>query len=68
MEEVLVPEKISQPLPLGRPVIWIMLQGQAKIGPTSLTRGETILLPATMNDPLLTTSTQCRWLEVRFPQ
>jgi mannose-6-phosphate isomerase len=68
MEEVLVPEKISQPLPLGRPVIWIMLQGHANIGPTSLTRGETVLLPAAMNDPVLTTSTQCRWLEVRIPQ
>jgi mannose-6-phosphate isomerase len=68
MEEVLVPEGISQSLPLGRPAIWIMLHGHAKIGPTTLTRGQTVLLPAAMTDPLLTTATQCRWLEVRFPQ
>ena len=34
---------------------------------TKLTAGETVLLPAKMNKPILKTLTDCVWLEVTFP-
>ncbi len=59
-------------LPSGEPVIWIQLEGQAVInaadaGPTAFTRGETLLLPAAMQQARMKAVTDCAWLEARIP-
>ena len=36
--------------------------------PTRFNRGETVLLPAAMKNPVIKTLTDCVWLEVTFPQ
>jgi mannose-6-phosphate isomerase len=64
---------VEQPLRYDRPAVWMMLDGRAQLNvadlpePVTLTRGETILLPAKMNQPVLKTLTDCAWLEVRLP-
>ena len=51
----------------------MMLQGQAAIrveginDPITLSRGETVLLPARMKNPVIKTLGDCVWLEVTFP-
>ena len=60
-------------MPYDQPVVWMMLEGRAEVRvegikePTTLTRGETVLLPARMRKPTLKTLTDCVWLEVTFP-
>jgi hypothetical protein len=34
---------------------------------TTFTRGDTVLLPAEMSNPVIKTKTDCIWLEVTFP-
>ncbi|HWE03914.1 MAG TPA: type I phosphomannose isomerase catalytic subunit [Tepidisphaeraceae bacterium] len=73
IERVRCSEGIEEPLAPTEPAIWIMLQGDAQIKldgikqPVTLTRGETLLLPAAMKKPVLKTSSECLWLEVTFP-
>jgi hypothetical protein len=51
----------------------VMLQGEAEVRtkgarePTHFKAGETVLLPAAMNQPVIKTLTDCVWLEVTFP-
>jgi hypothetical protein len=35
--------------------------------PVRVTRGETVLLPAQMQDAMIRTLSDCVWLEVTFP-
>jgi hypothetical protein len=35
--------------------------------PTTLTRGDTVLLPAATKNPVLKTLSDCAWLEVTIP-
>jgi len=71
LEDVRLPAGIDEPIEYGRPVIWIVLEGEAEIITdelvVSLKRGDTALLPAAMKNPILKTSTLCHWLEVSFP-
>jgi mannose-6-phosphate isomerase len=73
LEDVRLPAGIDEPLEYVRPVIWIVLDGRAEIRtddfsePTRLDRGETLLLPPAMRNPILKTQTACHWLEVSFP-
>ncbi len=73
MEKVRMTEGIEEPVPYDEPVVWIMLEGSAEVRvdgiaePTRFTRGETVLLPAAMNNPIIKTLSDCVWLEVTFP-
>ena len=76
LEKVRFTEGVEEPVPYDEPVVWIMLEGTAEIRvngvaglsePTKFTRGETILLPAAMKDPVIKTLSDCVWLEVTFP-
>lgn len=73
IEKVRFSEGVEEPVPYDQPVIWMMLDGEALVRvddvkePTHLRRGETILLPARMKNPLIKTLKDCIWLEVTFP-
>lgn len=73
LEKVRFTEGVEEPVPYDEPVVWVMLEGEAqiKVGgisePTRFTRGETLLLPAAMKNPVIKTLTDCVWLEVTFP-
>ena len=60
-------------MPYDEPVVWIMLEGSAEIRvsgvgePTRFKAGETILLPAAMEKPVIKTLSDCSWIEVTFP-
>jgi mannose-6-phosphate isomerase len=73
LEKVRFTEGVEEPVPYDEPVVWIMLQGEAEVRvdkmkePTRFTRGDTVLLPAEMSNPVIKTKTDCIWLEVTFP-
>jgi mannose-6-phosphate isomerase len=73
MEKVRFIEGVEQPVPYDQPVVWIMLEGQAQVKadgysePTTIKKGQTVLLPASMKNPMLKTLSDCVWLEVTFP-
>jgi len=64
---------VEEPVPYDEPVIWMMLEGEASVRvdgmrePTTFRRGETVLLPARMKNPVIKTGKDCVWLEVTFP-
>ena len=63
----------SNTIDYSEPVVLIMLEGEAEVSvsdfgePTRFKKGETILLPASMKDPVLSTLINSVWLEVSFP-
>jgi mannose-6-phosphate isomerase len=73
IEKVRFSEGVEQPVPFKEPVVWILLEGSAQIKvdgqaePTKMKKGETVLLPAAMKNPVLKTMSDCAWLEVTFP-
>ena len=73
MEKVRFSEGVEQAVPYKEPVVWIMLEGSAQVKaegfpePTRIKKGDTVLLPAVMKNPVLKTSSDCVWLEVTFP-
>jgi len=73
IEKVRFTEGVEERIPYDQPVVWMMLEGQAQIkvddqkDPTPIAKGETVLLPAKMKNPILKTVTDCVWLEVTFP-
>jgi len=73
LEKVRFTEGVEEPVPYDQPVVWMMLEGQAQVKvdglrePVTIGKGETVLLPARMKNPLIKTSTDCAWLEVTFP-
>jgi mannose-6-phosphate isomerase len=73
LEKVRMRGGVDEPLPYDRPVVWTMLEGEAHVSvqgmpePVAITRGETLLLPARMNQPAVKTLADCTWLEVSFP-
>ncbi|HEX8524409.1 MAG TPA: type I phosphomannose isomerase catalytic subunit [Tepidisphaeraceae bacterium] len=73
IEKVRFTEGVEEPVPYDQPVVWIMLQGEAQVKvknvpePVHFKRGETVLLPARMEDPIIKTLADCVWLEVTFP-
>lgn len=72
MEKVRFAEGVEEAVPYDQPTVWIVLEGSGQISvsgisePTRFAAGETILLPAAMNKPLLKTKADCVWLEVTF--
>jgi mannose-6-phosphate isomerase len=73
LEKVRMTEGVEEPVPYDEPVVWIMLEGEARVRvdgikePTSFKRGDTVLLPAAMKNPIIKTINDCVWLEVTFP-
>lgn len=73
LEKVRFSEGVQEPVPYDQPVVWIMLQGQAQISvkdldqPVDLAKGDTVLLPAAMSQPMLRTLSDCVWLEATIP-
>jgi mannose-6-phosphate isomerase len=66
------PAAFEERLQPGEPTIWMWLSGQARLegpdGPTDLGPGETVLLPANLQDTALRVVGAAQWLEVTFPQ
>ena len=72
LEKVRFSEGVEQPVPYHDPVVWMMLEGRAEVRvagqpPVAVTRGDTVLLPAVLANPVVKTLTDCVWLEVTFP-
>ncbi len=73
LEKVRMSEGVTQGVPYRDPVVWMMLEGQAEVKvdghaqPTAVRKGDTLLLPAGLTNPVLTTKSDCVWLEVTFP-
>ena len=73
LEKVRMTEGVEEPVPYDEPVVWIMLEGEASVRvdgikePTRFKRGDTVLLPASMKNPVIKTISDCVWLEVTFP-
>ncbi|HEY7088060.1 MAG TPA: type I phosphomannose isomerase catalytic subunit [Tepidisphaeraceae bacterium] len=73
LEKVRMTEGVEEPVPYDEPVVWMMLEGNAQVRvkgmnePTTIAKGETVLLPAKMDDPVIKTTQDCVWLEVTFP-
>jgi ethanolamine utilization protein EutQ (cupin superfamily) len=73
MDEVRFAGKTQRGIPTGRPVIWMVLEGQLSVKVNNLPtaekfrKGDTVLLPAAMSNPVLSTEGACRWLEIKFP-
>jgi mannose-6-phosphate isomerase len=73
LEKVRFVEGVQEKVPYDQPVVWMMLEGEAEVRvdgvaePVRLRKGETVLLPARMKNPVIKTSTDCAWLEVTFP-
>jgi mannose-6-phosphate isomerase len=73
MEKVRFREGVEEAVPYDQPVVWMMLSGEAEIrvkdvpGPTRMTKGDTVLVPAKMNEPIIKTLSDCVWLETTFP-
>jgi mannose-6-phosphate isomerase len=73
LEKVRFSEGVQQAVPYNEPVVWIMLEGNASVKvdgltePTVARKGDTVLLPAGMKNAVMTTLSDCVWLEVTFP-
>jgi mannose-6-phosphate isomerase len=73
LEKVRFIEGVEEAVPYDEPVVWMMLEGQAEVRvegmkePTKFSRGDSVLLPAKMNKPMIRTLSDCVWLEVTFP-
>jgi mannose-6-phosphate isomerase len=73
LEKVRMTEGVEEAVPYDQPVVWIVLEGSAEVRvkgarePTRFGRGDTVLLPAAMREPVIKTLSDCVWLEVTFP-
>jgi hypothetical protein len=73
LEKIRMTEGVEEPVPYDQPVVWMMLEGESQVcvknlpDPTIINRGDTVLLPASMNQPVIKTMKDCVWLEVTFP-
>ena len=73
IERVRMSEGYEQEIPYDQPVVWIVLEGKGKITTADkmqvpFQRGQTMLVPANMNDARVSLAADTVWLEVSFPQ
>ncbi len=74
LEKVRMTEGYEQEIPYDQPAVWTVLQGRGKIAGgksrpvVEFQKGETLLIPANMNDAKVTLAEDTIWLEVTFPQ
>ena len=73
IEKVRFTEGVEEAVPYDEPVVWMMLEGEAQVKvedvaePTRFVKGQSVLLPARMKNPVIKTISDCVWLEVTFP-
>jgi mannose-6-phosphate isomerase len=73
IEKVRFTEGVEEAVPYDQPVVWMMLEGQAQVTVAGLReavrfgKGDTVLLPARMDRPVIKTISDCVWLEITFP-
>jgi mannose-6-phosphate isomerase len=73
IEKVRMSEGVQEAVPYDEPVVWIVLEGTAEVRvddlpqPVRFARGDTVLLPAVMKNPVIQTTADCQWLEVTIP-
>lgn len=74
LEKVRMAEEYEQEIPYDQPAIWMVLDGMGTITPgngaeaVKFHRGETLLVPANMNDAKVRLDANTVWLEVTFPK
>lgn len=74
IERIRMSQGYRQELPYDQPVVWMVLEGRGhlrtKAGapPTPFERGQTLLIPAGMNETQVELFEDTQWLEVSFPQ
>jgi mannose-6-phosphate isomerase len=77
IEKVRMHEGFEQELPYDQPAIWMVLEGRGRITPgtsnqdaptVAFKRGETLLIPANLDDAKVHLAEDTTWLEVTFPQ
>ena len=71
IEKVRFADGVEQPVASTEPTVWIMLEGHVQLtvknGPTVHAHpGDTLLLPAVMDQPKVKTLNDCVWLEATF--
>ncbi len=73
VEKVRFTEGVEEAVPYDQPVVWMMLEGKAQVSVAGMKeavvfeKGETVLIPAEMKNPVIKTLADCVWLEVTFP-
>ncbi len=73
MEKVRFVAGMEREIAYGEPMVWMMMEGEAEIHvsnltePVTLKKGETVLLPAQLENPRIVTRTDCTWIETTFP-
>ncbi len=73
IERVRMTGGLDQPIPFAQLVIWMVLEGRGRIqgspkdDPCEFGPGDTVVLPAGLETPRLTTDRDCLWLEVTLP-
>jgi mannose-6-phosphate isomerase len=73
LEKVRFVEGVQEKVPYDQPVVWMMVEGEAEVSvdglaeAVRLSKGDTVLLPARMKNPVIRTRSDCAWLEVTFP-
>ena len=75
IERIRMSEGYAQEIPYDQPAVWLVLEGGGRIeladeqvSEVSFTVGDTLLIPAGMNDAKLALNADTCWLEVQFPQ
>ena len=73
MERARLPAGERRKIAMNGPSVWIMLEGEAEATsdgaaePTFMVKGDTILFPAAIRNPVVTTRADSLWLHVTFP-
>jgi mannose-6-phosphate isomerase len=74
IEKVRMTESYQQEIPYDQPAVWMVLQGAGRITadrdsePVAFKRGDTVFVPANMDDAKVALDEDTTWLEVTFPQ
>lgn len=73
IEKVRMTEGYEQEVPYDQPAVWMVLEGNGQITTADapavdFARGDTLLMPAKMNDPRVKLNENTVWLEISFPR
>ncbi|MCE9589003.1 MAG: class I mannose-6-phosphate isomerase [Planctomycetes bacterium] len=74
IEKVRMSESYEQEIPYDQPAIWMVLQGKGRLTPGNgaeavpFTQGETILIPAGMDNARVHLDADTVWIETTFPK
>jgi mannose-6-phosphate isomerase len=76
IEKVRMAESFEQEIPYDQPAVWMVLEGKGRITPAAgsaapvvpFARGDTLLIPANMDDAKVVLEADTVWLEVTFPK